>query len=303
MKQEDKNITALINILSDSQSRIIALYYDNKNTANKIEKLLKKQLSDKYINILNLNKLPANNLLNALHQEIERNSENILLIYGLENKGFRFSNTEQKQVPTDFLIQLNIDRERFFYLNHGKIIFMINRSYRSLLKMELADFWDWIFYQFNFSASTFSGAPQWKIQHNSNKAGSLAQSFIATREKIQKLEKQIQNLNKKNPPPQQLIDKLSHLINLYIKTGQLSAATGYIDRALEVMITNRKITQAKNLLEKIVKYFYEKNKWTLAEKYQKKLLEILEKYPSTNKNTIEKAQNTLKDIINQKENN
>ncbi len=301
MKQRDKNITALINILSDRQSRIIAVYYDNTNTGQKIEKLIKKEFADKQVNILNLNKLPSNNLLNNLHREIEQNSDNILLIYGLEKKGFRLSNTEHRQVPTDFLVQLNIDRERFFKLNRGKIIFMINRSYRTLLKMHLADFWDWIFYQFNFSASTFSDIPQWKIQNTSNKAGSLAQAFIANREKIRKLEKQIKNLEKKKSQTNSLIEKLQELINLYMKTGQLSTATAYIDRTLEMMITNKKIKQAKNLLEKIVKYFYEKNKWTLAEKYQKKLLEILEKYPPTNKNTIEKAQNTLTRIIAQKE--
>ncbi len=289
MPDARKNIKALIRILSEDQRRVLAIYYDSIVTADRVVKIIDQSFPDIKKKTLRLSQFSQEEIIPLLTREIDDLDKGFLYIFDLEHAGFVYSSTSQTYQPTQFLTLVNLQRENFFSRNKdGKIIFFVNKAFIQQIKQYMADFWDWIFYHFEFTINDFDQAKIKQIKQEQQPQPEEQEDDIL------QLEKEVKHLLKDKKADRQLVlDRLVTLIDSYIAEGMVTYATEWVNKATKIAHELKRHDISAELNEKIANYFIDRGNWKKAEKYLSNVLEIRKKHLLAKKKDLGDLYNKL----------
>ncbi len=271
----EKNIRALIRILSEDRRSILAVYYDTIVTATNVERIIDQAFPEIKKKRIHLSQYSQEEIIPLLRKQIQQSDAHFVYIYDLEHAGFVYSHERQTYVPTQFLSMINLQREKFFANSTGKIIFFVKKAFVQQIRQSMADFWDWIFYHFEFNQEDFK-----RPEINIPQAKDISNGQIS-KDSIRTLEKEIkQLLRDKQADPQALLMKLTTLIDYYISEGKATYATEWINKASRIAIQLRRYDLVAMLYEKLANYYIDRGHWKKAEKYLTQAMEVRRKHLS-----------------------
>ncbi len=260
MPNFEKNIKALLKLLAEDRRVILAIYYDNIIAADKIEKIINDSFPQVKKTRIKLSQHAQQEIIPLLNQAIKKAGKGLLYIYGLEHAGFVYSPESQTYLPTEFLSLINLKRESFFAQAQGKIIFFVNKAFVQQVRQAMADFWDWIFYHFEFSVKDF--------QNTDINIPVSKHTQQQTQTDLDQLEKQIKQLIKdSDADKKQILDKLVELINSYISQGMATYATSWINKATKYAKEINDYETLTLLYERLADYYIKEGHWKKAEKF------------------------------------
>jgi len=273
MNNLDSNIKALNRILLDKDRRVIAIYYDNVVVIDHIEKILENSFPTTKKHRINLLQYPQEQILDILNAKIKETTNAFIYIYGLEHLGYIFSEQNNFYTANQFFSILNLERERFFSQSNGKVIFFVKKHFLKQIKKNMPDFWDWIFYHFEFSINDF------EITIKKKKSKKEKKNSVITHQRAKNLEKELRLLvRKKNINILEVLNKILILINYYIKEHKVSYASFWINKAMKYAINTENYQLIIELNERLADYFIKQKNWNEANKFLQKAIEYIEKY-------------------------
>ncbi len=288
MPNFEKNIKALLRILSEDRRRILAIYYDNIITADKIEKIIDQAFPNVKKKRIRLSQFSQEQIVPQLREQIRNTGKGFLYIYDLEHAGFVYSNQMQSYTPTQFLTLINLQREKFFADTTGKVIFFVNKAFLKQIKESMADFWDWIFYHFEFSIKDFeTSVPALEAQKPPHSAD-------ITKDSVKQQEKEIKKmLRDPHADNKQILTQLVKLIENYISEGRATYATEWINKATKIARNLKEYDIIAHLYEKLANYYIDKGHWKKAEKYLSEAMEVRRKHLSNRSKELGELFNKL----------
>ncbi len=136
-----------------SKPVVVILEIPNKEAGRLIRSYLEKRFNTYQHDILELQDKKFETLDSLIKQNIELSDKtasirHIIHLYGLENH--LFSIKEGKVIPSDFLLDFNLARERIFRNINAALLFYLDKFAIERLQKHAPDLWDWVNYHFRF---------------------------------------------------------------------------------------------------------------------------------------------------------